>query len=87
MRTFLEPRIRRLTPEPSNLKPLTWLSINLAKDPVATRPQTIKSLCFRVIPGSVMLTHTVLEGFYNRVAITHLLHRMSQKRTYYNNMD
>ena len=23
---------------------------------------------------------------YNRVAITHLLHRMSQKRTYYNNM-
>ena len=30
---------------------------------VATRPQTVKSLCFSVIPGSVMLTHTVLEGF------------------------
>ena len=27
---------------------------------VATRPQTVKSLCFSVIPGSVMLTHTVL---------------------------
>ena len=30
---------------------------------VATRPQMVKSLCFRVIPGSVMLTHIVLEGF------------------------
>ena len=30
---------------------------------VVTRPQTVKSLCFSVIPGSVMLTHTVLEGF------------------------
>ena len=30
---------------------------------VATRPQMVKSLCFRVIPGSVMLTHTVLEQF------------------------
>ena len=50
---------------------------------VATRPQMVKSLCFSVIPGSVMLTHTVLEWIYHRVAITHLLHRMSQKRTYY----
>ena len=30
---------------------------------VATRPQIVKSLCFSVIPGSVMLTHTVLEAF------------------------
>ena len=30
-------------------------------DDVATRPQTVKSLCFSVIPGSVMLTHIVLE--------------------------
>ena len=30
---------------------------------VATRPQTVKSLRFCVIPGSVMLTHTVLERF------------------------
>ena len=30
---------------------------------VATRPQTVWSLCFSVIPGSVMLTRTVLEGF------------------------
>ena len=30
---------------------------------VATRPQTVKSLCFSVIHRSVMLTHTVLEGF------------------------
>ena len=37
-----------------------------------------------IIPGSVMLTHTVLRRIYNKVAITHLLHRMSQKRTYYN---
>ena len=28
---------------------------------VATRPQMVKSLCLSVIPGSVMLTHTVLE--------------------------
>ena len=39
---------------------------------------------FSVIPELVMLTHTVLEWIYNRVAITHLLHRLSQKRTYYN---
>ena len=51
---------------------------------LATRPQTVKSLCFSLIPGSVMLTHTVLEWIYNGVAITHLLHRISQKRTYYN---
>ena len=30
---------------------------------VAIRPQAVKSLCISVIPGSVMLTHTVLEGF------------------------
>ena len=30
-------------------------------------------------------THST-RRIYNRVAITHLLHRMSQKRTYYNNM-
>ena len=30
-------------------------------------------------------THNT-RRIYNRVAITHLLHRMSQKRTYYNNM-
>ena len=30
---------------------------------VANRPNTVKSLCFSVIPGSVMLIHTVLEGF------------------------
>ena len=30
---------------------------------VATRPQTVKSLCFSVIPGLVMLTCIVLEGF------------------------
>ena len=30
---------------------------------VVTQPQTVKSLCFNVIPRSVMLTHTVLEGF------------------------
>ena len=30
---------------------------------VAIRPQTAKSLCISVIPGSVMLTHTILEGF------------------------
>ena len=33
----------------------------------------VKSLCFSVIPGSVMLTHTVLEGFiteYNHTLIT-----------------
>ena len=51
---------------------------------VAIRPQTVKSLCLSVIPGSVMLTHTVLEWIYKRVAITHLLHRMSQERAYYN---
>ena len=28
---------------------------------VATRPQTVKPLCISVIPGSVMLTRTVLE--------------------------
>ena len=28
-------------------------------------------------------THST-QRIYNRVAITHLLHRMSQKRTYYN---
>ena len=28
---------------------------------VATRPQMVKSLCFSVIPGSVMPTHTVLK--------------------------
>ena len=28
---------------------------------VATRPEWIKSLCISVIPGSVMLTRTVLE--------------------------
>ena len=28
---------------------------------VATRPQTVKSLCLSVNPGSVLLTHTVLE--------------------------
>ena len=28
---------------------------------VVIRPQTVKSLCISVIPGSVMLTHTVLE--------------------------
>ena len=26
-------------------------------------PNGPKSLCFSVIPGSVMLTHTILEGF------------------------
>ena len=30
-------------------------------------------------------THNT-RRIYNRVAITHLLHRMSQERTYYNNM-
>ena len=30
---------------------------------VVIPPQTVKSLCLSVIPGSVMLTHTVLEGF------------------------
>ena len=30
---------------------------------VATRPQTVWSLCISVIPGSVMLTCTVVEGF------------------------
>ena len=30
---------------------------------VVIRPQTVKSLCISVIPGSVMLTHTILEGF------------------------
>ena len=30
---------------------------------VATRPQTVRSVCTSVIPGSVMLTRTVLEGF------------------------
>ena len=44
-------------------------------DNVATRPQTVESLCISVIPGSVMPTHTVLRRIYNRVAITHLLHR------------
>ena len=34
-----------------------------------------------VIPGSVMLTPHSTWRIYNRVAITHLLHRMSQKRT------
>ena len=29
-------------------------------DMIATRPQMVKSLCFSVIPGSVMLTHTIL---------------------------
>ena len=42
---------------------------------VAIRPQTVKSLCISVIPGSVMLTHTVLEWIYSKVAITHLLHQ------------
>ena len=28
---------------------------------IAIRPEWIKSLCISVIPGSVMLTHTVLE--------------------------
>ena len=32
-------------------------------DNVATRPQTVWSLCFSVIPGSVMVTRTILEGF------------------------
>ena len=30
---------------------------------VAIRPQMVKYPCISVIPGSVMLTHTVLEGF------------------------
>ena len=30
---------------------------------VATRPQMVRSLCFSVIPGLVLLTHRVLEGF------------------------
>ena len=51
---------------------------------VATRPQTVQSLCSGVIPGSVMLTPHSTWRIYNRVAITHLLHRVSQKRTYYN---
>ena len=51
---------------------------------VATRPQTVWSLCSGVIPGSVMLTPHSTRRIYNRVAITHLLHRVSQKRTYYN---
>ena len=51
---------------------------------VAIRPQTVKSLCINVIPRSVMLTPHSTRRIYNRVAITHLLHRMSQKRTYYN---
>ena len=38
---------------------------------VAIQPQTVKSLCISVIPGSVMLTHTVLEGL------------ITQSHTYY----
>ena len=53
---------------------------------VATQPHTVKSLCFSVIPRSVMLTPHSTWRIYNRVAITHLLYRMSQKRTYYHNM-
>ena len=40
---------------------------------VAIRPHADKSLCISVIPGSVMLTHTVLEGFvieFNHTLIT-----------------
>ena len=51
---------------------------------VATKPQTVWSLCSGVIPGSVMLTPHSTQRIYNRVAITHLLHRVSQTRTYYN---
>ena len=31
------------------------------REPVATIPQTVKSLCICVIPGFVMLTRTVLD--------------------------
>jgi len=58
------------------------LEAELGQD-VATRPQTVQSLCSGVIPGSVMLTPHSTRRIYNRVAITHLLHRVFQKRTYY----
>ena len=36
-------------------------SLNIHSTNVATRPQTVGSLCISVIPGSVMLTRIVLE--------------------------
>ena len=55
-------------------RPIVYPALSLAREynsdlgvdhwtAVAIRPQTAKSLCISVIPGSVMLTHTVLEGF------------------------
>ena len=58
--------------------------VKLKLFPVATRPQTVQSLCSGVIPGSVMLTPYSTRRIYSIVAITHLLHRVSQKRIYYN---
>ena len=40
---------------------LEYILYELDDEGVAIRPQTVISLCISVIPGSVMLTHTVLE--------------------------
>ena len=53
---------------------------------VAIRPQTVKSLCISVIPGSVMLTHIVLEGFITEFNHTLITLNISKESTYYNNM-
>ena len=52
----------------------------------AIRPQTVKSLCISVIPRSVMLTHTILEGFITESNHTLITSNISKESTYYNNL-
>ena len=44
----------------------------------------VQSLCISVIPGTVMLTHTVLEGFITEQQSHTYYIEKSQERTYYN---
>ena len=53
---------------------------------LATRPQTVRSTVHQCHSWISNADAHSTRRIYNRVAITHLLHRMSQKRTYYNNM-
>ena len=43
-------------------------------------------ICVCVIPGSIMLTHTVLEGFITEFNHTLITSNVSKESTYYNNM-
>ena len=46
---------------------------------VAIQPQMVESLCISVIPGSVMLTHTVLEEFLTKCNHTLITSNISKK--------